>query len=240
VFARYGDLDDVRRAARRCRAAVGAVLVEPIQGRGGERIPPDGFLAGLRELCDAEGWLLIADEVYTGFGRTGRWFACDHEGVIPDLLCAAKGLASGMPISACLGRREVMDAWPPSSGEALHTQTFLGHPPSCAAALASIRALEQGKRIEAAAELGAIALERLRRGLRGREAVRDVRGRGLLLAVELDDPARVARTCARMLERGVIALSSGDDARVIAITPPLVIERDLLELALDVLLEALA
>ncbi|HXV36591.1 MAG TPA: aspartate aminotransferase family protein, partial [Myxococcota bacterium] len=158
AFARFGEARDVLRAARGCRAPVGAVLVEPIQGRGGERIPPDGFLAELRAICSAEGWLLIADEVYTGFGRTGRWFACEHEGVTPDLLCVAKGLASGMPISACLGRAELMDAWPRCDGEALRTQTFLGHPPGCAAALASIAVLEEEKLVERAAELGAHAL----------------------------------------------------------------------------------
>ena len=240
AFARFGEAQDVRRAARTCGAPVGAVLVEPIQGRGGERIPPDGFLSELRAICDAEGWLLIADEVYTGFGRTGRWFACDHEGVIPDLLCVAKGLASGMPISACLGRAEVMDAWPISNGEALRTQTFLGHPPSCAAALASIAILEEEKLVERAADLGAVALERLRERCDGRPEIRDVRGRGLLLAVEVDTAERADRTCARALTSGLIVLPSGDDGRVISICPPLCIDRDLLVLAIDLLIEIIA
>jgi len=240
AFARFGEAQDVRRAARDCGARVGAVLVEPIQGRGGERIPPDGFLSELREICDAEGWLLIADEVYTGFGRTGRWFACDHEGVIPDLLCVAKGLASGMPISACLGRAETMDAWPTSDGEALRTQTFLGHPPSCAAALASIAVLEDEKLVEHAADLGTIALARLRERCAGRPEIRDVRGRGLLLAVEVDTAERADRTCARALASGLIVLPSGDDGRVISICPPLCIDRSLLELAIDLLIEAIA
>lgn len=240
AFARFGEAQDVHRAARDCGARVGAVLVEPIQGRGGERIPPDGFLSELREICDAEGWLLIADEVYTGFGRTGRWFACDHEGVIPDLLCVAKGLASGMPISACLGRAETMDAWPTSDGEALRTQTFLGHPPSCAAALASIAVLEDEKLVEHAADLGTIALARLRERCAGRPEIRDVRGRGLLLAVEVDTAERADRTCARALASGLIVLPSGDDGRVISICPPLCIDRSLLELAIDLLIEAIA
>jgi 4-aminobutyrate aminotransferase/(S)-3-amino-2-methylpropionate transaminase len=239
VFADFGDADGVRRAAESCPVPVGAVLVEPIQGRGGERIPPDGFLAGLRALCDAEGWLLIADEVYTGFGRTGRWFACDHEGVVPDLICVAKGLSSGMPISACLGRSVVMDAWPPSGGEALHTQTFLGHPPGCAAALASLAVIEEEKLVERAAETGARALVHLRARLSGVAGVADIRGRGLLLGIECDGPERAARTCAGALERGVIALSSGDDARVVSVTPPLSIETSILEPALDVLAEAI-
>ncbi len=240
AFARFGEAEDALHAARRCAAPVGAVLVEPIQGRGGERIPPDGFLSDLRRICDEQGWLLIADEVYTGFGRTGRWFACEHEGIVPDLLCVAKGLASGMPISACLGRSEVMDAWPPSRGEALHTQTFLGHPPSCAAALASIRVLEDEKLVERAAETGAAALRRLRGALEEQAGVVDVRGRGLLLAVECDDARRAAAASAAALARGVIVLTSGDDGRVLSITPPLSIDADVLAGALDLLVEGLA
>lgn len=235
AFARFGRADDVLRAAGELGRPVGAVLVEPIQGRGGERIPPDGFLAALRALCDREGWLLICDEVYTGFGRTGRWFACEHEDVVPDLLCVAKGLASGMPISACMGRAELMDRWPASEGEALHTQTFLGHPPGCAAALASIACLRDEKLVERAAELGAVALARLRERLARREAVADVRGRGLLLGIELRDPAHAAEACADALRRGVIVIQSGDAGEVISVTPPLAIERPILEEALDVL-----
>ena len=128
--------------------------------------------------------MLVADEVYTGFGRTGRWFACDHEGVVPDLLCVGKGLASGMPLSACIGRKEVMDAWPASSGEALHTSTFLGHPPGCAAALASLAVIEEEKLVERAANTGAVALAHLRSRLDATSGISDVRGRGLLIAVE--------------------------------------------------------
>jgi 4-aminobutyrate aminotransferase-like enzyme len=240
VFARFGAADDVSRAAEACAAPVGAVLVEPIQGRGGERIPPVGFLSELRALCDARGWLLVVDEVYTGMGRTGRWFACEHEGVVPDLLCVGKGLASGMPISACLGRRPVMVAWPASRGEALRTQTFLGHPPGCAAALASLAVLEEEKLVERAAETGARALARLARQLSGRPGIVDVRGRGLLLGVECDSGERVAGACRRALARGVIALASGDAGEVVSITPPLCIEPELLEGALDVLAEELS
>jgi 4-aminobutyrate aminotransferase/(S)-3-amino-2-methylpropionate transaminase len=210
-----------------------------VQGRGGERVPPPGFLPALRELCDREGWLLIADEVYTGCGRTGRFFACEHAGVVPDLLCAGKGLASGMPISVCLGRAEVMDAWPPSRGEALRTQTFLGHPPGCAAALACLAVLEEEKLVDRAAELGAYALARLRSGLVGAPGVVDVRGLGLLLGIELDAPERAARACRALLERGLIVLASGDDARVLSLTPPLTIEREILTFALERVVEAL-
>ena len=215
------------------------MIVEPIQGRGGERIPPPGFLRRLRALCDREGWRLVVDEVYTGLGRTGRWFACEHEDVVPDVLCVGKALASGMPISACLGRAEVMAAWPASEGEALHTQTFLGHPPACAAALASLAVIEEEKLVERARESGALALERLRARLAGRPGVVDVRGRGLLLGVELDTSERALGAFHEALRRGVITLPSGDDARVLSITPPLTIETDVLLAALDVLADAI-
>jgi acetylornithine/succinyldiaminopimelate/putrescine aminotransferase len=239
-FARFGDASDVLRAARALDAPVGAVLVEPIQGRGGERIPPDGFLAELRALCDRERWLLIVDEIYTGFGRTGRWFACEHEGVTPDLLCVGKGLASGMPVSACIGRSHVMDAWPASRGEALHTQTFLGHPPSCAAALASIAVLEEEKLVQRAAEDGAAALAFLRARTRGLARVAAVRGRGLMIGVECDAPETAQRACHAALAQGVILLPSGDDGRVLSVTPPLCIGREALEHALGVLVAVLA
>jgi 4-aminobutyrate aminotransferase/(S)-3-amino-2-methylpropionate transaminase len=238
VFARYGDADDALRAARASRVPIGAVLVEPIQGRGGDRIPPEGFLAALRRLCDREGWLLIVDEIYTGFGRTGRWFACEHEAVVPDLLCVAKGLASGMPISACLGQTRWMDAWPPSGGEALHTQTFLGHPPACAAALASIAVIEQEQLVTRSARVGEAALKTLRQRLSGKPGIADVRGRGLLLAVEYATPELAGRACLRALECGVIVLPSGDDGRVLGITPPLSIEPALLDAALELLMAA--
>jgi 4-aminobutyrate aminotransferase/(S)-3-amino-2-methylpropionate transaminase len=239
VFARFGDADAALRAARASRVPIGAVLVEPIQGRGGDRVPPPGFLRALRSLCDREGWLLIADEIYTGCGRTGRFFACEHEGVVPDLLCVAKGLASGMPISACIGRAPVMDAWPPSGGEALHTQTFLGHPPACAAALASLAVLEEEQLVPRAARLGAGALELLKARLAGRAGVTDVRGLGLLLAVECTTPELAARACSAALSRGVIAVLSGDDGRVISLSPPLSIAEPLLEAALGLLCDAL-
>jgi len=238
-FARFGDAADVMRAARACPAPVGAVIVEPVQGRGGERVPKPGFLRALRERCDTEGWLLIADEVYTGCGRTGRFFASEHEGVTPDLLCVGKGLGGGMPISACIGRKDVMDAWPPSHGEALHTQTFLGHPPGCAAALAALAVLDEEKLTERAAELGSVALAFLQDATRGNPRVVECRGLGLLLGIECDAPATAAEACARALARGVIVIPSGDDGRVLAVTPPLVIGRDALLSALATLAECL-
>ncbi len=239
VFARYGDAQDVREKADPSGIEIGAVLVEPIQGRGGERVPPPGFLPELRRLCDERGWLLIADEIYTGFGRTGSWFACEHEDVVPDLLCVGKGLASGMPISACIGRREVMDAWPVSQGEALHTQTFLGHPPGCAAALASISELEDGGWVQHSATLGAWALDWLQEASKDRASIRECRGRGLMIGIECSSGEVALQACAKALERGFILLPSGDGGRVLSITPPLVIGRDELAAGLATLLECL-
>src|SRR6185503_5038347 len=117
---------------------IGCILVEPVQGRGGCVVPPRDFLPLLRSICDTHKILLVLDEIYTGFNRTGALFACEHFGVIPDLICLGKGLTSGFPLSACVGRSDVMDAWPLSAGEALHTSTFLGNPLGCAMALASL------------------------------------------------------------------------------------------------------
>jgi len=243
VFAPYGEvakLGSVEEQGARAPMPIGCVLVEPVQGRGGVRVPEPGFLAGLRELCDRRGWLLVVDEIYTGFGRTGAWFACDHEDVVPDILCVGKGLSSGMPISACVGRAEVMDAWPVSEGEALHTQTFLGHPAGCAAALASLRVLEDEKLVEKAAETGAFARDLLAQLIGHLPSVREVRGVGLMLGVELTSGEQCVNACARTLARGVIALPCGEDGRVLSLTPPLSISRELLERALRITAECLS
>jgi acetylornithine/succinyldiaminopimelate/putrescine aminotransferase len=233
-FVPYGDLEQVARVARNegqgetdiDAKTIGAILVEPVQGRGGERVPPAGYMRGLREICDQQGWLLIADEIYTGFGRTGEVFACDHESVIPDLLCVGKGLASGMPISACIGRVEVFDAWPVSEGEAIHTQTFLGHPTSCAAALASLAIAERWQLSARAAKLGQLALETLRTLLVDAPAVEEVRGLGLMIGIECKTPEISLTTCKAMLAKGYVLLPSGEDGRVLSLTPPLIIGED--------------
>jgi 4-aminobutyrate aminotransferase/(S)-3-amino-2-methylpropionate transaminase len=239
-FARYGDIEDVERVGDTSTTPIGAVLIEPIQGRGGERVPPEGFLRALRSLCDERGWLLIADEIYTGFGRTGKLFACEHEDVVPDLLCVGKGLASGMPLSACMGTEQTMTAWPVSRGEALHTQTFLGHPLGCAAALASIAVIEREGLVERAAALGGRAMTRLHDALDGVPAVREVRGRGLMIGVELTSGDVAAGICQALLEQGVITLPSGEAGRVLSITPPLSIGEAAFDHALDRMIELAA
>lgn len=197
---------------------VGAVLVEPIQGRGGVRPAPEGWLARLQERAQKAGALLVFDEIYTGFGRTGDWFAFQHEGVRPDLLCVGKGMAGGFPISACLGTREVMDAWGASQGEALHTQTFLGHPVGSAMALASIAETER-LLPQVLEQSHWLVGELLSRGL-------PVRGRGLLLGVKVRNPLALSRG---LLQRGYIALPAGEDDPVLALTPPLTVTREQLQ-----------
>ena len=239
VFARFGDVEDVARAASVAPVPVGAVLVEPVQGRGGIRLSPPGFLAQLRELCDANDWLLIADEVYTGFGRTGRMFACEHDGVVPDLLCLGKALAGGMPLSACVGTEKTMKSWPASRGESLLTQTYLGHPAGCAAAHATLEIIEQEKLVAASARNGAQVLEGLRRKLARVDAVREVRGLGLMLGVECRDFEIAERAWIRCLGRGVITLPAGDDGRVLSMTPALGIGGEGFEEALEIVCESL-
>ena len=150
----------IRQIFRRER--IGAILVEPVQGRGGIQVPPGEFLPLLRKICDEHGALLILDEIFTGFGRTGKWFACEHTGVVPDLICLGKALTGGFPLSACVGRADLMDAaWPASRGEAIHTSTFLGHPVGCAMALAQIKEIERLELPQRSAELGAHLLKLL-------------------------------------------------------------------------------
>lgn len=217
----------------------GAVLVEPIQGRGGVVVPPKGWLAHLRELCDREGALLIVDEIFTGWGRTGTWFAVDREDVVPDLMCVGKALGGGLPLSACVGRREVMDTWGESTGEALHTSTFLGNPLACAAGLAVLDRLEALGAPGRAEDLGGRTMEMLAKlAARRPKQIREVRGRGLMLGVELVDPAMGPLLATRLLAKGLIALPAGDGS-VLEITPPLIIEFPQLEWAVSRIEEAL-
>ncbi len=222
------------RAALAREPAIGAVLAEPVQGRGGVIVPPAGWLGGLRALCDELGLLLILDEIYTGFGRTGTTFACQREEVVPDLLCVGKALGGGVPISATIGTPRAMDAWPRSAGEALHTSTFLGNPLGCAAALANLREIERldvAGRVRAGADRLGRRLERLRRY----RSVRDVRGLGYLWAVEFADGARANRVVVRGLARGLILLQSGPTGTSITLAPPVTIEDEQLARALDLL-----
>ncbi len=247
--------DQMRRLFRSRR--IGAILVEPIQVRGGVNVPPPGFLALLRRLCDQHGALLILDEIYTGFGRTGKWFACEHSAVIPDIICLGKALAGGFPISACVGRAALMDmAWPPSTGEAIHTSTFLGNPVGCAMALAQIAEIKRRDLVTQSGRKGRALLALLGRlqaevspALKSRHCgvLRlEARGMGLLAGLELrtsgGKPATQVAIDAvtAMLHRGFILLPEGEHANVISFTPPLTIEVRHLAVTVKALGEALS
>lgn len=209
----------------------GAILVEPVQARGGINIPPPEFLPMLRALCDRFGALLIVDEVYTGFGRTGKWFACEHSGVAPDLVCLGKALTGGFPLAACAGRAGIMDAaWPPSRGEAIHTSTFLGHPVGCAMALAQIKEIERLGLCARSAQLGNVLLSELDGIANEKFKVKiSARGLGLMAGLELQLPDGSPATIETfgvikaMLKRGYILLPEGEHGNVISFTPPLTI-----------------
>ncbi|MCP4006209.1 MAG: aspartate aminotransferase family protein [bacterium] len=236
-FVPYGDPDAVRAVLRDFE--VGAILFEPIQGRGGVVVPPAGFVSALRELADESGVLLIADEVYTGFGRTGRWLACEHESVLPDVVTLGKGIGGGFPISLCAGRPDVMRRWPASTGEALHTSTHLGNPMGCAAALAVLRVMEREDLPARAARVGESTLKRMRERLACCAGVRDVRGRGLMLGIELDSSEEAERVVGTMLSEGWILLPEGPEANVLSLTPALTISEELLAAATDRIAELL-
>jgi acetylornithine/succinyldiaminopimelate/putrescine aminotransferase len=241
-FARhvaYGDIRAAEIALTRDRE-IGAVIVEPIQGRGGIVVPPPGYLSDLRALCNREGVLLIADEIFTGWGRTGDWFACDAEGVLPDLLCIGKAMGGGFPISACVGRPAVMAAWAESTGEALHTSTFLGSPLGCRAALAAIAELEERDLPGRARVVGDYFKERLER-LRSRHpsAVAEVRGRGLMLGIRLDNRQCALGLVYSLLQRGIIVLPAGA-GDILEFVPPLTIETDQIDWAVAEIADALS
>jgi 4-aminobutyrate aminotransferase-like enzyme len=178
--------------------------------------------------------LLIVDEVFTGFGRTGRWFACEHSNTLPDVICLGKALTGGFPLSACIGKAEVMDAWPPSTGEALHTSTFLGHPVGCAMALANIDEIRARDLASRSARLGEWLLKQLSELATPPNLNLSARGMGLMAGLEVRDatgrPAtqRTFEIVKAMLRERFICLPEGEHSNVISLTPPLTIsEREL-------------
>ncbi len=220
---------------------VACVVIEPIQGEGGFVVPAPGFLGALSAWCRANGVLLVADEIQTGFCRTGAWFACEHDDVVPDLVTTAKGIAGGLPLAAVTGRADVMDA--------VHVGglggTYGGNPVACAAALATIGTLRELDLAAAARRINDTATTRLAALARRHEAVGQVRGRGAMIAIEIVRPGttepdaqatqRVVRACHAA---GVVVLTCGTYGNVIRLLPPLVIPEDLLSEGLDVLDDA--
>jgi 4-aminobutyrate aminotransferase/(S)-3-amino-2-methylpropionate transaminase len=224
-------------------ANAGCVLIEPIQGEGGFIVPAPGFLPALAEWCTANGVLFVADEIQTGFCRTGAWFACDHEGVVPDLITTAKAMAGGMPLAAVTGRAELMDE--------VHVGglggTYGGNPVSCVAALASIQTMVDQDLAGAATKIGATIAERFGALQDAHPGIGDVRGRGAMMAMELvkpgtsePDPDSAKRIVAACHRAGVVTLSCGSYGNVLRLLPPLVIEPALLDDGLGVLADAIS
>ncbi len=219
---------------------VAAIFIEPIQGEGGYVVAPDNFLRELRAICTRHGILLVADEVQSGAGRTGKWWAIEHSGVEPDIVCMAKGIASGMPLGVCMTRAEIMD-WVPGS----HASTFGGNPVSIAAALATMDILER-EAMANAAKIGSMMMERLQGWKQTHALVGDVRGRGLMIGIELvkDKATREPVTALRnrvetlAFERGLMILGCGETS--LRLCPPLVVNEHEAMVALDILEEALS
>jgi len=220
---------------------VACFLVEPIQGEGGYVIPPKGFLTRLRKLADEHGILLIIDEVQSGFARTGKMFAIEHEAVRPDIMLMAKAIAGGMPLAAFITRKELSHKWPPGR----HGSTFGCNPVSCAAALATIDVIQQENLIERAEKLGKIMLERLQKFAKGKDYIGEVRGRGLMIGIEFNDkngkPSKewADKVAERCLEDKMIVLTCGTGGQVIRLIPPLTMSEEEMNKALDILEKAM-
>ncbi len=242
-FRGTGHLEDVVGSIETTvgRDAVACIVVEPIAGEGGFVIPEPGWLAGLAEWCERAGALLVVDEIQSGMGRTGTWFACEHDGVVPDLMTTAKSLGGGLPVGGITGRADVM--------EAVHRGglggTFGGNPLACAAALAVFDLIESQGLLARASHIGDVTLRRLKELVDRDGPIGDVRGRGAMVAVELvhpdrsPDPEATQRVAARCHQEGLLVLTAGTYGNVIRLLPPLVIPDELLDEGLDVLIDAL-
>lgn len=207
----YNDLPALEQVAS--NANIVAVLVEPVQGESGIHIPDDGYLSHLRKTCDQRGWLLMLDEVQSGMARSGKWFACQHAKVLPDVMTLAKGLGNGFPIGACLARGIAARTFQPGN----HGSTFGGNPLACVAALTTLAIIEEEGLVERAARLGKRMVDGFTARLAGLEGVRQIRGKGLLLGIELDRPC--GELVKRGLEAGLVINVTADS--VVRLLPPL-------------------
>jgi len=219
-----------------------AVIIEPIQGEGGFIVPAEGFLPAISQWCTDNGVVFIADEIQTGFARTGAMFACEHEGVVPDLVATAKGIAGGLPLAGLTGRADLMDAVHPGGLGG----TYGGNPVACAAGLGAIETIEELGLVARAGHLGTILLDRLRDMAARHPVIGDIRGRGAMIALEFVRPGTkepAADVCAAVAKAahadGVVVLTCGTYGNVIRLLPPLVIPENLLDEGLDVLDQAI-
>ncbi len=221
---------------------VSCMILEPVLGEGGYIIPPKEWLAKIREICDRHGILLIFDEVQTGFGRTGNWFAAQTFGVTPDIMAIAKGIAAGLPLSATVASKELMEKWPLGT----HGTTFGGNPIACSAALASLEVLKEEQLLENATNMGAYALEQLEKLKQKHPLIKNIRGVGLMIGIELQVPetgkpngSAVMEVLDECLKRGVLFYLCGNSGEVIRMIPPLTISKEQIDTGIDVLNHAL-
>lgn len=217
VHVPYNDVAALR-AAGEAHPDVVAILVEPVQGEGGVNVPSSQYLRDVRALCDEKGWLMVLDEIQTGIGRTGTWFAHQHSGIQPDIMSLAKGLGSGVPVGACVARGPVADTFKPGN----HGSTFGGNPLACRAILETLNIMEEDGLLEHATRMGDYVRDGLRRGLQGHSGVVDVRGLGLMIGIELARPCGVL--VKEAMARGVLINVTSDS--VIRLVPPLILQKD--------------
>lgn len=214
---------------------IAGIIIEPVLGEGGYIVVKKEFLQGLRRLADQYGALLIFDEVQTGIGRTGKWFACQHAGVSPDIIALAKGIASGLPLGACLAKAEVMAKWSPGA----HGSTFGGNPVSCAAAIATLRVIKEQKLLANAAKLGSYLVSELKKLQKKYPAIKDVRGLGLMIGVDFGANPPVKSIMNQCLKQGVLMIPTGADGTVMRLIPPLNVTRAQVDQALRAFAAAL-
>jgi 4-aminobutyrate aminotransferase len=228
----FSYLEDVLFRYQVAPSEVAAIFVEPVQGEGGYIVPPAEWLVRLRELCDKHGILLVADEVQSGMGRTGRMWAIEHSGVQPDVLISAKGIASGLPLGAFMARAPLMEKW----GAGAHGSTYGGSPVPCAAGLATLEVIQSEGLLDNASAQGSFLLDGLRELWRAHpETITDVRGVGLMIGIELRTPELAELVQLRAFERGLLVLECGESS--IRVSPPLVITRDQAAVALKIIAE---
>lgn len=236
VYIAPFDLRVVEGLLKSKKNKIGGIIIEPILGEGGYRVVAKDFLRGLRKLATKYGAYLIFDEVQTGMGHTGKWFACQHAGVIPDIIASAKGLASGLPLGACLASAEVMAKWSPGA----HGSTFGGNPVSCAAALATIEAIKKEKMLANATKLGAyLKKELIKLQVQYPKLIQDVRGIGLMIGVDFGASEPIKQIIKHCLSKGLVLIPTGADGTVIRFIPALNISRGQVDKALAIFANAL-
>ena len=222
----YNDLDAIRQVAQNNREVV-AVLVEPIQGEGGIRTLDIAYLQQLRNICDEQNWLLMLDEVQCGIGRTGKWFAYQHTGILPEVMTLAKGLGSGIPIGTCIASGKAAGIFQPGN----HGSTFGGNPLACTAGLTTLNILEQDKLLANAEDLGKLIHQGLAAALQGVNGIKEIRGQGLMIGIELDRPC--GELVKSALAKGLLINVTADN--VIRLLPPLIMAQEEAQQLLDIL-----